>query len=40
MLKSSLCVYHDAYMHVKGTVITTGAGADATARQRNKGINK
>ena len=41
MLRSSLCDYADAYILVKGTITTTGAGDDATARradERNKGI--
>ena len=40
-LQSSLCDYADAYILVKGTITTTGAGDDATARradERNKGI--
>ena len=32
MLKSSLCDYSDAYIHVKGKITITGAGADAAAR--------
>ena len=41
MLRSSLCNYADAYMHVKGTITITGAGNDASARhadERGKGI--
>ena len=41
MLKSSLCDYSDACIHVKGTITITGAGADAAAGQvdaRNKGV--
>ena len=41
MLKSSLCDYSDAYIHVKGKITITGAGDDAAARQadeRNKGV--
>ena len=41
MLRSSLCDYADAYMHVKRTITITGAGDDAAARQadkRNKGV--
>ena len=41
MLKSSLCDYSDAYMLVKGTIRTTGAGVDAAAKQadeRDKGL--
>ena len=41
MLKSSLCYYSDAYILVKGTILNTGAGDDAAARQiveRNKGV--
>ena len=40
MLKSSLCDNSDVYILVKGTIITTGRGADVAARQahkRNKG---
>ena len=42
MLKSSLCDYSDAYILVKGTITTDGAGVDAAARQadeRNKGVS-
>ena len=41
MLKSSLCDYSHAYILVKGTIIITGTGADAAARQadeRDKGV--
>ena len=41
MLKSSLCGYSDAYIHAKGKITITGAGADAAARQadeRDKGV--
>ena len=41
MLKSSLCDYSDAYIHVKGKIIITGAGDNEAARQadeRNKGV--
>ena len=41
MLQSSLCDYSDVYILVKGTIIITGAGADAAARQadeRDKGV--
>ena len=41
MVKSSLCDYSDAYILVKGTMASTGVGADAAARQaneRDKGI--
>ena len=41
MLKSSLCDYSDAYIHVKGKITIAGAGDDAAAREayeRNKGI--
>ena len=41
MLRSNLCDYTDAYILVKGTMTTTGGGADAAAKQadeRNKGI--
>ena len=40
-LKSSLCDYSDAYIHVRGKIMITGAGADAGARQayeRDKGV--
>ena len=40
MLKSSLCDYSDAYIHVKGKMTITGAGDNAEAREadeRNKG---
>ena len=33
MLKSSLHDYSDAYILVKGKIVITGAGDDATARQ-------
>ena len=41
MLKSSLRDYADAYILVKGTIIITGAGYGAAARQadeRRKGV--
>ena len=41
MLKSSLCDYSDAYIHVKGTITINGRGADDAARQadeRDKGV--
>ena len=41
MLKSSLCDYSDAYIHVKGKIKITGAGDNETARradERNKGV--
>ena len=41
MLKPSFCDYADAYILVKGTITTTGAGQDAAARQadeRNKSV--
>ena len=41
MLKSSLCDYSDAYIHVKGKITIAGAGVDAAARQadeRNKSV--
>ena len=41
MLRSNLCDYADSYILVKGTITTTGAGANAYARQadeRNKGV--
>ena len=42
MLKSSLYDYSDAYILVKGTITSTGKGADAAARQadeRDKGVS-
>ena len=36
MLKSTLCDYSDAYIHCKGKIIITGAGADAAARQADE----
>ena len=39
MLRSSLCDYADAYILVKGTITTTGAGDDVPARQAGE-INK
>ena len=36
MLKSSLCDYSDAYIHVKGRITITGAGDDASARQADE----
>ena len=41
MLRSNLCDYADSYILVKGTITTTGEGADATAEQadeRDKGV--
>ena len=41
MLKSSLCNYSDAYILVKGTIITPGGVAGVAVRQsheRNKGV--
>ena len=41
MLKSSVCDYSDAYIHVKGKITITGAGNDVAARQadgRDKGV--
>ena len=40
VLKSSLCDYSDAYIHVKGKITIVGEGDDAAARQadeRDKG---
>ena len=34
--KTSLCNYSDAYIHVKGKITITGAGADAAARQADE----
>ena len=36
MLKSSLCVYSDAYILVKGKIAIIGAGDSAAARQANE----
>ena len=36
MLKSSPCGYSGAYLLVKGTIISTRAGAGATARQEDE----
>ena len=36
MLKSSLCDYSDAYIHVKGKIIITGAGDDVAAIQEDE----
>ena len=33
VLKSDLCHYVDVYIFVRGTIIITGAGDDAAARQ-------
>ena len=41
MLKSSLCDYSDAYIHVKGKITITGAGDNEAARradERKKGV--
>ena len=41
MLKSSLCNYSDAYIHVKGKITITGAGdneADGHPDERSKGV--
>ena len=38
MLKSALCDYSDAYIHVKGKVTITGAGDDAAARQADERV--
>ena len=41
MLKSSLCDYSDAYIHVKGKITITGGGDNEAARredERNKGV--
>ena len=37
MLKSSLCDYSDAYIHVKGRISITEAGDDTAARQADEG---
>ena len=36
MLKSSLCDYSNAYIHVKGKITIAGAGIDAAARQEDE----
>ena len=41
MLKSSLCDYNDAYIHVKGKITITGEGDNDAAKradERNKGV--
>ena len=39
MLKSSLCDYSDAYVHVKGTItVDNAAAADADANNTNKKV--
>ena len=39
MLKSSLCDYSDAYVHVKGTInVNNTAAADADANNTNKNV--
>ena len=41
MLRSSLCDYADAYIHVKGTITITGVGNDDATREadeRGKGV--
>ena len=40
MIKSSLCDYSDAYIHVKGTITVnnTAAAADADANNTNKKV--
>ena len=41
MLKSSLCDYSDAYIHVKGKITIIAAGDNEAARradERNKGV--
>ena len=41
MLRSNLCDYADAYIHVQGTITITGAVDDAAARpadERNKAV--
>ena len=41
MLRSNLCDYADSYIHVKGTITISRAGANADARQadeRDKGV--
>ena len=36
MLRSNLCDYADAYIDVKATITTTGAGNDAATRQADE----
>ena len=38
MLRSKLCDYADAYIHVKGTITITGAGDDDAAKRLDKQI--
>ena len=38
MLKSSLCDYSDAYIHVKGTITVNNTAADANANNTNKKV--
>ena len=39
MLKSSLCDYSDAYVHVKGTItVNNTAAVDANANNTNKKV--
>ena len=40
MLRSNLCEYADSYILVKGTIIITGAGDDAAARQTDEEIKE
>ena len=36
MLRSNLCDYADAYIHVKGTITFTGEGDNDAARQADE----
>ena len=38
MLKSRLCGYSDAYIHVKGTIIVTNTGESASPNNGDKKI--
>ena len=40
MLKSSLCDYSDAYIHVKETIIVPNTRIAATPNNREKNIKK
>ena len=39
MIKSSLCDYSDAYIHVQGTITVSNTGAGAAPNNRNKKSN-
>ena len=40
MLKSSLCDYSDAYIHVRGTITVNNTAAEGAAANNNKVIKK